>query len=285
MVPKRITEANTLNIVIIKVDEEKALKEYIEKAINSSAVRKQVKEAIVGSTQGVINTKSISDLKIPLPPTLAEQTAIAAALSDMDALTGSLERLIGKKRAVKQGAMQELLRPKEPWVEKPLKMLTNYIASGKSDTNPTKGTYPIYGSTGIIGSSLDYDYSGRKILIARVGANAGKVNKVDGNYCVSDNTLIVDITDNVDLDFIYHYLINLDLNKIIFGSGQPLITGGQLKELLIFLPPNKTEQTAIARALSDMDAEIEQLEAQLTKYRRVKEGMMQELLTGKKRLV
>ncbi|NUO10118.1 MAG: restriction endonuclease subunit S [Candidatus Brocadia sp.] len=235
------------------------------------------------STQG-ITRDTLSSFQIPLPPTKSEQTTIATALNDADALITQLEKLIAKKRNIKRGAMQELLRPKEGWEAKKLGEIPLSVASGKSNTQSKEGKYPIYGSTGIIGWRNVYDYEGNKILIARVGANAGTVNKVSGKYCVSDNTLIVSLQSNIDIDFIFFKLINYHLNRLVFGSGQPLITGGQLKNLEFSLP-SKEEQTRIAQILSDMDAEIEALEKKLEKYKMIKQGMMQNLLTGKIRLV
>ena len=121
-------------------------------------------------------------------------------------------------------------------------------------------------------------------MIARVGANAGTVNKVSGKYCVSDNTLMVTYPPEIDINFSYYQLINFRINKIIFGSGQPLVTGGQIKSLVFAIPSNKKEQSAIATALSDTDALIEKLEKLIEKKKSIKRGAMQELLTGKRRL-
>ena len=170
------------------------------------------------------------------------------------------------------------------WDVKEMKDFTLSVASGKSKTTNESGDYPIYGSTGIIGKRKQADYSGDKILIARVGANAGTVNKVSGKYCVSDNTLMVTYPPEIDINFSYYQLINFRINKIIFGSGQPLVTGGQIKSLVFAIPSNKKEQSAIATALSDTDALIEKLEKLIEKKKSIKRGAMQELLTGKRRL-
>ncbi|MDP3763520.1 MAG: restriction endonuclease subunit S [bacterium] len=170
------------------------------------------------------------------------------------------------------------------WDVKEMKDFTLSVASGKSKTTNESGDYPIYGSTGIIGKRKQADYSGDKILIARVGANAGTVNKVSGKYCVSDNTLMVTYPPEIDINFSYYQLINFRINKIIFGSGQPLVTGGQIKSLVFAIPSNKKEQSAIATALSDADALIEKLEKLIEKKKNIKHGAMQELLTGKRRL-
>lgn len=172
----------------------------------------------------------------------------------------------------------------DDWEVKQMGKVATSIASGKSKSKFAIGTYPVFGSTGIIGWNDQYDYQGNKILIARVGANAGTVNIVDAKYGVSDNTLIVSYDKNTDINFSYYQLISIRLNQLVFGSGQPLITGGQLKSLLVPLPPTKAEQTAIATALSDADALISRLEELIAKKRNIKQGVMQELLTGKKRL-
>lgn len=169
------------------------------------------------------------------------------------------------------------------WDIDELENLTISISSGKSNTKTENGPYPIYGSTGIIGYKLKSNYLGEKILVARVGANAGTVNKVKGEYCVSDNTLIVSLNSMLDFKFTYYKLLNYNLNRLIFGSGQPLITGSQLKSLNFTFPP-KPEQEAIANVLSNTDELIQALEKLIEKKKKIKEGTMQQLLTGKKRL-
>jgi type I restriction enzyme S subunit len=238
-----------------------------------------------GSGVPTLNRNDLHDFFVPLPPTKAEQTAIATALNDADILINQLEKLLTKKRNIKTGAMQELLKPKEGWEVKKLGEIVISLSSGKSNTQSEKGNYPIYGSTGVIGWKNYFDYEGEKILIARVGANAGIVNKVMGKYLVSDNTLILSFSNNIDIDFLYFVLIKFNLNSLVFGSGQPLITGGQLKELHISYPKTKSEQTRIATIISDMDNEITALEHKLAKHKQIKQGMMQELLTGRIRLV
>jgi type I restriction enzyme S subunit len=170
----------------------------------------------------------------------------------------------------------------DDWEVKRLNAICNNICSGKNQNRFVNGIYPVYGSTGIIGFCNNNKYSGDAILVARVGANAGLVNKVAGKYDVSDNTLGIQ-SDKCDIDYLSRLLAFRNLNQLIFASGQPLITGGQLKALLIQLP-SLTEQQRIAKALSDVDALIFTTEKLLQKKRNIKQGTMQELLTGKKRL-
>ena len=157
------------------------------------------------------------------------------------------------------------------------------VASGITKKKASRGKYNVYGSTGIIGYSNLYDYSGVKILVARVGANAGTINIVDGKYGVSDNTIIIDVSQQYNVKYVYYQLKYLNLHSLIFGSGQPLITGTQLKQLK-FRNVELKEQAAIAEALSDVDSLISSLQKLIEKKKAIKQGAMQELLTGKKRL-
>lgn len=170
----------------------------------------------------------------------------------------------------------------EDWEIDQLGNLSPFIGSGKTATNG-KGEYLLFGSTGVIGTCKSPEYFGDAILVARVGANAGKLNFVTGEYGVSDNTIIVRIKSGFNVVFFKYQLIKKNLNTLVFGSGQPLITGSQLKALLLPVPTIE-EQTAIANALSDVDALIAALEKLINKKSAIKTAAMQQLLTGKKRL-
>ncbi|WP_051931212.1 restriction endonuclease subunit S [Gillisia sp. Hel_I_29] len=231
---------------------------------------------MAGTDPPNLSNKGIYSITIGIPSTLKEQQAIATALSDVDALISSLDGLIAKKKAIKQGAMQQLLTPPSKggkrlpgfdgeWEEKMVGELCNNISSGTSNTNSVSGAFPLYGSTGQIGTKNYMDYEGERILVARVGANAGTLYKVCGQYCVSDNTLMISLSKSLNLGFLYYSLKQFNLSRLIFGSGQSLITGRQLKNLKFFIPQIE-EQKAIAQILSDMDAELGQLEAKKTKY-------------------
>lgn len=272
-------------------DFEDGFKAYIH---SIAPVKKSMDRLATGLKVYGVSKANLKTVLVPVPPP-SEQRAIATALSDIDTLITNLDKLIAKKKAIKMGAMQRLLKSpaqggqrlpdfEGEWVEISLGECCDNISSGSSDTSSTSGIYPIYGSTGTIGIKNTFDYSGEKILVARVGANAGTIYRVKGEYCVSDNTLMLTCKANLNLDFAFYFLVLFNLNKLIFGSGQPLITGGQLKAIKIFLPRIE-EQKAIASILSDMDKEIESLETKNLKYLRIKQGMMQELLTGKTRLV
>lgn len=162
------------------------------------------------------------------------------------------------------------------WDVKPFESFCFNISSGK-DQNNVFGKYILYGSTGIIGRSESGNYDGRFILVARVGANAGLLNKVSGKFGVTDNTLVIDLINKDFIDFFFYSLEKVELNKLVFGSGQPLITGGQLKSLLLIIPKNETEQQKIAFCLSSLDEVIAAHSQKLDALKEHKKGLMQNL--------
>jgi type I restriction enzyme S subunit len=270
------------------------------------ALTKTIEDSAHGASALVHTQKGeMEKLCFPVPSNKKEQTAIANALSDVDALITSLEKLITKKRAIKTAAMQQLLTGKkrlppfdkthtgykqtelgeipEDWEVEHLGAVATSIGSGITSTKGF-GEFPLYGSTGQIGTCKEPEYRGESILVARVGANAGLLNFVTGDYGVSDNTIIVKLGSSSDIGFYKYQLTKMNLNTLVFGSGQPLLTGSQLKAILLPLPKPE-EQAVIAGVLSDIDKEIEMLEQRLKKTQQLKQGMMQELLTGRTRLI
>ena len=172
----------------------------------------------------------------------------------------------------------------QEWEVMLLGNLSNSISSGRNKHRDANGQYPVFGSTGIIGYSSTYEYEGPVILVARVGANAGTLNFASGQYDVSDNTLIITIKQNVyDYNFAYNQLTHYKLNKLVFGSGQPLITSKQLKNIRIPVPP-LAEQRKIAEVLGVWDEAIEKQARLIEKLALRKRGLMQRLLSAKLRL-
>jgi len=161
------------------------------------------------------------------------------------------------------------------WKSGQLGTMCDSISSGKDKSDPD-GECDLYGSTGIIGKTSSDSYNGEYLLVARVGANAGLLTRANGKFGVTDNTLVISLSKKDNIDFIFYYLVNMCLNKLVFGSGQPLITGGQLKALSLLLP-QQPEQKKIADCLASLD-ELITLEAQkLDTLKTHKKGLMQQL--------
>jgi type I restriction enzyme S subunit len=257
-------------------------------------------------------------LPIILPPTVKEQTAIATALSDADALIANLEKLIEKKRNIKQGVMQQLLNPKEDWVEKSIFQLADskkeLFDDGdwiESEHITTDGIRLL--QTGNIGIGKFVEKSEKKyiytqsfeklkckeivqgdLLICRLAEPAGRA-------CILPNIGEEKIITSVDVTIFRprSEVVNRVFLSYLFSTGQWLnavselcggtthkrISRGALGRIKVFIPPNIEEQNVIAKILFDLDAEITTFEQKLSKYKSIKQGMMQELLTGKIRLV
>ncbi|MCG2831260.1 MAG: restriction endonuclease subunit S [Desulfobacteraceae bacterium] len=250
--------------------------------------QKELKTQNQGTSIQGITRETLSSIKIPLPPTKAEQTAIATALNDADALITQLEKLIAKKRDIKQGAMQELLKPKEGWEVKQMgKIAELYQPVTISQEHFTEDGYLVYGANGIVGRYSKYNHEHWQTTITCRGSTCGTVNRTVDKCWITGNAMVanVDKNESVDKMFFYFMLSRQDYANCITGSGQPQIVRKPLSEFELSFPREKSEQTRIAQILSDMDTEIEALENKLEKHKMIKQGMMQNLLTGKIRLI
>ena len=153
--------------------------------------------------------------------------------------------------------------------------ITSNISSGKISKQLEDGEYNVYGSMGIIGKSNFYDYAGEKVLVARVGANAGSVNKINEKCCISDNTLVLEPKDILN-DYLYYALSHYNPKKLIFGSGQPLVTGGQLKKIKLGIP-SKEEQIKVSNFLSLLDKKIELQSKKIEDLKLFKKGLIHQM--------
>ena len=263
-----------------------------------------------------INLGILAAIPVPLPE-LTEQRAIARGLSDADALIESLEQLLAKKRHLKQGAMQELLTGKKrlpghnrPWLAKRLGDLGSFSkGSGVSKGESKSGPLPCvrYGeiytrhdafirefhsriSSGVAATATRLQRG--DILFAGSGETKEEIGKcvafVDQFEAYAGGDIVVLRTVDADPYFLGYYLNTAEINrqKASRGQGDAVVHIGAaaLAQIRGWFPPPE-EQAAIAEVFLDIDTEIDTLEAKLTKARQIKQGMMQELLTGRIRLV
>jgi type I restriction enzyme S subunit len=163
--------------------------------------------------------------------------------------------------------------------KRPLGSVTTSVSSGKTTHRDPGGRKPLYGSTGQIGVTNRIEFTGPSILVARVGANAGSVYSVDGEYGVTDNTLVIRPRSDQSVTFLTEVLQHANLNRLVYGSGQPLVTGTILKNFEIpdLLP---AEQGRVAAVLDDANNLIAALERLIAKKQAVRQGMMHQLLGG-----
>lgn len=267
---------------------------YLYYVLNSNIIRKQIEEGSFGSGYKSLSLKNIKELKLQLPKIRSEQIAIASVLFDTDALIEKLEELIAKKKAIKKGAMQELLTGKKrlpgfsgEWGEESFDEVMFRINAKEhqvqtSDYQKT-GKYPVVDQ----GKDLVIGYSDREEKSIQCPKG--------GVIVFGDHTCIVKF---VDFDFV----VGADGTQILVAKSghctrfyafrlmyHGISTTGYnrhfkfLKERTFFSPDLK-EQTAIATILSDVDSEIEKLKQKRDKYIMLKQGMMQQLLTGRIRI-
>jgi type I restriction enzyme S subunit len=277
-------------------------------------VKKQFDELATGMKVYGISKNNLKKVKIPFSLNKTEQTAIANALSDVDGYIESLEKLIDKKQKIKQGAMQQLLKPQPHWVVKKLgevckfqngTALESYFNKEDGYKVISIGNYSekgIFNETGNFIAKDRYE-NVKKFILEKgdlaflmndktaIGTIIGRVLFIEESdkYIFNQRTMrLVTVDKLVNPKFLFH-LINSDHYHALFvKSAKP---GTQIylntRDVLDFeiIIPTSEEQEQIAKTLTDIDSEIANLNQKLTKAKHLKQGMMQQLLTGKIRLL
>jgi type I restriction enzyme S subunit len=304
---KNLNEKATINpqlVVLKKILINNFLLSYI---MSYDIVQNQIISTIVGGAIPTLSQKQVLSFKIPLPPSLTEQTAIATALSDADGLINGLEKLIAKKRNIKQGAMQQLLHPAAGWEVKKLGEVASIVRGASprpiEDTKWFDNQSPIgwvrisdvtkskkvltettqkLSDLGVKNSRLVENGN----LIMSICATVGRPILTTFDVCIHDG-FVVFRNPQIDKEYLYYFLTFIEDNWSKSGQtgSQMNLNTALINNTEIPFPKSNEEQTRIANIFSDMDAELSALEQKLKKYKKVKLGMMQELLTGKTRLV
>jgi type I restriction enzyme S subunit len=264
---------------------------YSGYALRAPIIRSQIIPMGQGAIRANIGQQNLRLVVTPIPP-LPEQRAIAEALSDVDALLGALDRLIAKKRDLKQAAMQQLLTGQirlpgfhGEWEVKRLGDVAP-LQRGFDLPNPQlkRGPFPVVYSNGILNFHAAFQVKGPGVVTGRSGT-IGKVTFVEDDYWPHNTSLWVTSFKANDPKFVFYLYTWLGFDRFATGSGVPTLNRNDVHSFEVFIPPTIEEQTAIAAVLSDMDAELAALEQRRDKTRALKQGMMQELLTGRIRLV
>ncbi len=276
-------------------------------------VHKNILPFLASGTRSKLNKGEMAKIVVPAPSSEIEQRAIAEALSDVDGLLGALEALIAKKRAIKQAAMQQLLTGKTrlpgfsgAWETKRLGDLAEMASGG----TPKSTVAAYYGGNIPWVSIADMTQGGKLItqternlselgfsqsaarmypagtILYAMYASLGECSIAGVELCSSQAILGISTERALDSEFLYYWLtaIKATVKELGQQGTQANLNKGMVQGFQISLPSIE-EQTAIATVLSDMDAEITALEARRDKTRAIKQGMMQQLLTGRVRLV
>ena len=212
-------------------------------------------------------------------PSEKEQLKVSSFLSLIEKRIADQQQLVEHLKKYKRGVLNTIFSAKLDSQNSGVLLsdICSSISSGKTKITTSNGRYPLFGSTGIVGSTDCAECSGKIVLVARVGANAGLVNYFEGVCGVTDNTLVLKFTDQKLLPkFVYHYLQYYDVNKMVFGSGQPLVTGGQLKSII--LPNLEDDQiNRIVRFLDLLDERIAHAEKELHNLTLFKKSIYQNM--------
>ena len=284
--------------------------EFLYYQLDSKFFEDYIELSKSGTTFFGISQEAVGNYSFILPP-LPEQKAIAEVLSDTDNLIQALEKRIAKKRMIKKGAMQKLLTPKEDWEQKIIDDIAD-VKSGKrlplgNSLLDTKTKHPYirvadmynggvslneikYVPESVFPAIKNYRIFKDDIFISVAGTLGicGKIPiELDGANLTENANRLTNI--KCDRDYLLYVLLSDTIQSKIEAErtlgAQPKLALTRIRNFLIHLPPTIEEQTRIATILSDMDAKIETLEKKLAKYKQLKQGLMQNLLTGKIRLI
>ena len=303
------------DIIVLSPDQSCYDSRFMGYATNAAYVVSQKSAKGQGDAVVHISKDSLAEIMLYVPQNKDEQQAIAEALSDIDGLIATLDKKIAKKRLIKQGAMQQLLTGKkrlpgfsDPWVEKRLGDM-GHLMNGytfKSETYNLAGEFKIITIANVQSGYLMINACNRiielpvdiqphqmlkkgDILISMTG-NVGRTCVVNQTKCLLNQRVgKFDIDkDFISSQFLFELLKNEHFENAMIDAGQGAaqanIGKNDIENYKCYVPRNKAEQRAIATILNDMDKEIDDLEAQRDKYRLLKSGMMQKLLTGQIRL-
>lgn len=275
--------------------------------MNSQIGLSQVEHVQYGTAQKQFNISDAINFSYPVPP-FAEQKAIAEALNDADSLLESLEQLIAKKRQVKQATMQELLTGKRrlPGFSGKWELVSfGQLATPRREKVNPKNTGELsfcielehieQGSGQLLGSSKADKNSSIKSLFHQGDVLFGKLRAYLRKYWLADrdgycSTEIWALMPNHQLatkEYLFQLVKTeqfINITSIAYGTHMPRTDWNVVKDYQISLPDIQ-EQNVIATILSEMDVEIAMLKEKLVKSRELKQGMMQELLTGRIRLI
>lgn len=289
----------TINPSLVLINKIKCDNEYLSYWLQCDKIVEYICSINSQTSIPMITQNQIEHIPVVLSRIKAEQQAIAEALGDIDGLIATLDKKIAKKRLIKQGAMSQLLTGKKrlpgytgEWIEKKVKdifkVTRGYVLSTNKTVERPDGyyKYPVYSSqtqnNGIMGYYSEYLFD-NAITWTTDGANAGEVNLRKGKfYCT--NVCGVLINEEGYTNDCIASIINMVAKSHVSYIGNPKLMNNVMAEIDIRIPSSLDEQRAIATILSDMDKEITDLEAQRDKYRLLKSGMMQKLLTGQIRL-
>lgn len=309
IIPRALEGANCHALIITRFIKNKAYPKFYSFYFNSNNGRSRLKGIETGTTMKHINVGDMIHFQVPLP-SLTEQQAIAEVLTDIDNLIQALEKQIAKKRLIKHGVMQKLLTPKEGWVKKKLGESSDIFRGGSPrpiesylTTNQDGINWIKIGDVGRFAKFIEsteekiipegmsrsrFVKEGDFLLSNSMSFGRPYIMKTKG--CIHDGWLVIQNYQNhFDREFLYYVLgsesVIMQYKAMASGSSVLNLNKEIVKNVIINCPTSLKEQSGISAILSDIDIEINLLEDKLLKDKLIKQGLMQNLLTGKIRLL
>lgn len=310
-IPEELDGAN-LTENANRITEIQCNRDYLMYYMMSPLIQNVIEAERTIGAQPKLALQRIRDFYIVLPGDNREQTAIATALSDVDSLISALTKKIEKKKAIKQGLMQQLLTGKKRlpgfggvWDVVQLKrIISEFIVPMRDKPTTLTGPIPWCRIEDFDGKYLKKSLSNQGVelntvskmnlkifpvntLLVSCSANLGRCAIVKQKLVTNQTFIGLVPSDRIDVEFLYYKMSREDknLNNMATGTTISYLSREQFENYEILIPSSKAEQTAIANILSDCDSEIAALEEKRDKYKEIKQGMMQQLLTGKIRLI
>ena len=296
----------TLNsgVFVIRPKKDKQIDtKYLYYIFTSKIFDEFLSKLTAGSTINHLYQKDFVNFEFEASDNIKEQKKIAKALSDTDELIESLKKLIEKKETIKIATMQQLLTGRKrlkgfcgEWnfftIEEIAINLDNLrIPLNGSQRDQMIGNIPYCGANGIVGYVNDYVIDDDILLMAEDGgyfdeyATRPIVYRMIGKCWVNNHAHILKAKDNFNQDYLFYSLVHKDITKYLASGTRAKLNKSEMFKIQVYSPKDIKEQKAIATILSDMDNEIETLKTKLSKLKTIKDGMMDELLTGKTRLI
>ena len=297
-----IKAVSGLHTILMRCKNQRVQNGYRGYLLESEPVKKQLRQLSTGLKVFGISKQAISNVQVPLPSP-DEQRAIAKALTDVDELHTALDALIAKKRDIKQAAMQQLLTGKTrlpgfggAWETKRLEHIINCLDHVRIPLNETQrgnmpGPYPYCGANGVLDYVNDFVIDDDVILIAEDGGFFDEyvhrpiAYRMKGKIWVNNHAHILKAKRGYSQGFLFFSLVHKNIVPYLASGTRAKLNKSEMNKIEINLPLRYAEQKAIASVLSNMEAEIATLESRREKTRTVKQGMMQQLLTGRVRLI
>lgn len=298
--------------LLFKTKPEIVHNDYLFYLLSDKEFQDELIKYSTGSTVVGIQQKRLAKINLKLP-SLIQQRRIARILSTCDAVIEKTQTTIAKYKAIKQGMLHDLftrgidittgkLRPKyedapelykesklgmvpKAWEEKTIGEVCT-MKSGEGITSKSIyeiEDYPVYGGNGLRGFTSSFTHEGEYILVGRQGALCGNITRVRGKFYASEHAVVVTIENEINVDWLCQQLADRNLNQYSEASAQPGLSVNKILKLPI-IKPSFDEQNKIAERLLTIDQKLNTEQSYLHKLQQIKAGLMNDLLSGKKRV-